>query len=123
MTLSYVLRMSNASRQVVTAKYAVTMVSPGCVSLSTSPLPLSYEDARALARDLIWVADASASDAEGVGPALAREARALFDRIAQVERIDPRAVDAVVQAIARHLRSWRPDVLAASAEVSLGRST
>ena len=40
--------------------------------------------------------------------ALAGSARVLFERLAALDKVDPDAAAEVVQAIAAHLRAWRP---------------
>lgn len=103
------------------ASYVLTAAAPGVVTLSVSDatdgaatIALERMGARRLIDDLTLVAGlAPTAPLVGLAQALAGSARLLFDRLDELDKTDPTAVDAILATIVAHLRSRRPAALLA----------
>lgn len=103
------------------AGYSVIASAPGVTALVVRD-PLDGEEAcigldraatRRLIEDLELVAGLRPTGARvDLATALAGSARVLFERIRELDKIDPTAADRIASAIAAHLRAWRPLALA-----------
>lgn len=103
------------------AAYDLTAAAPGVTVLciqdadgdAASPA-LDRQQVRQLIEDLQLVAGLTATAARlPLEQALIGSARRLFERLEDLERVDPAAVDRIIAAITCHLRSSRPVALLA----------
>lgn len=103
------------------AEYTLTAATPGVTVLATrdpdddtTSIALDRPQVRQLIEDLQLVAGLTATMARlPLEQALIGSARLLFERIADLEKVDPAAADRIVAAIASHVRSSRPAALLA----------
>ncbi len=98
------------------ASYDLTAAEPGVTVLAVVDadgdlaMPeIDRSQARQLIDDLTLVAGLTpTASAIGKAAAIAGAVRRNFELLAELERADPAAADAIYASIAAHLRSWKP---------------
>ncbi len=103
------------------AGYTLTAAAPGVTAISladadgdTASPALDRSQVRQLIEDLQLVAGLTQTMARlPLEQALIGSARRLFERIAELSKVDPAAADRISAAIAAHLRSAHPVVMLA----------
>lgn len=103
------------------ASYTLTAATPGVTTVAvqdadgdTATLAIDRSQVRQLIEDLQLVAGLTATMARlPLEQALIGSARLLFERLADLEKTNPAAVDRIISAITSHIRSSKPAALLA----------